>query len=635
MARSRKPRAVAPENALRADLASMRARIEAAVLPSSAASPRARKSAVRPPLAPKSAALKSLTTTFNLSPFETGLLLLCAAVELDSETAALCGQAVGREPAVVNFALASRVLDDAHWSALLPTAPLRYWRLVEIDSRRDAALVQARLSPSERLLHHLAGLAYLDEGLHPQLSAVPPADHLWATHAEVATRVASHLEERPDSAFVLTGADQRSRRDVVARAGAARNLRVFALRAEDIPADAAERDRFVRLWMREALLAPALLLVEGATGPNLAPLADRLNTAFVISADEQVTAGLKPFVRLHLRQPGARERRDWWRAALGRRKLQDGATVDALATTFPLHPEQIDAAVNGAASDAPEALWEAGRLQARPALGELAQRIEPAAAWNDLVLPPAQMQLLRQIAMHVRQRLKVYDDWGFGAATRGLGVSALFAGVSGTGKTMAAEVLAAELRLDLYRIDLSQVVSKYIGETEKNLKRVFDAAEGGGVVLLFDEADALFGRRSEVKDSHDRYANIEVSYLLQRMEAYRGLAILTTNQRSALDGAFLRRLRFVVEFPFPDASGRAEIWRRVFPAQTPTEGLDAARLARLNVAGGNIRNIAVNAAFLAADAGRSVTPADVLSAARSEYSKLDKTLTDAEIRDWV
>ena len=598
MAKSRKPRGRDPQDALRADLAAVRARLEAAVAPSSGASPRARTKAARPPLPVKSAALESLTATFNLSTFETGLLLLCAAVELDSQAAALCGQLGGREPAAVSFALASRVLDDAHWSALLPTAPLRYWRLVEVESRRDAALVQARLSPSERILHHLAGLVYLDEGLHAQLSAVPPAGHLWTTHADVAARVASHLEERPETAFVITGADPRSRRDVVARACADRNMRVFALRAEDIPADAADRDRFVRTWMRESLLAPALLLVEGAASPHLAPLADRLNTALVITADEQVAGGLKPFVRLHLPQPGARERRGWWHAALGRRRLQDGVTVDALAATFPLHPEQIAAAVNGAASDAPDALWEAGRLEARPAIGDLAQRIEPAATWDDLVLPPAQTQVLRQIAMHVRQRFKVYDDWGFGAATRGLGVSALFAGVSGTGKTMAAEVLAAELRLDLYRIDLSQVVSKYIGETEKNLKRVFDAAEGGGVVLLFDEADALFGRRSEVKDSHDRYANIEVSYLLQRMEAYRGLAILTTNQRSALDNAFLRRLRFVVEFPFPDASGRAEIWRRVFPAATPTEGLDVTRLARLNVAGGNIRNIAVNAAFL-------------------------------------
>jgi SpoVK/Ycf46/Vps4 family AAA+-type ATPase len=199
---------------------------------------------------------------------------------------------------------------------------------------------------------------------------------------------------------------------------------------------------------------------------------------------------------------------------------------------------------------------------------------------------------------------------------------------------MAGEVLANELRLDLYRIDLSAVVSKYIGETEKNLRRVFDAAETGGAILLFDEADALFGRRSEVKDSHDRYANIEVSYLLQRMEAYRGLAILTTNQKQALDPAFLRRIRFVVQFPFPDNAQRAGIWRRIFPKETPTRDLVPAKLARLNIAGGNIRNIALNAAFLAADDQQPVAMRHIARAARGEYSKLEKPLTDAEIGGW-
>ena len=199
---------------------------------------------------------------------------------------------------------------------------------------------------------------------------------------------------------------------------------------------------------------------------------------------------------------------------------------------------------------------------------------------------------------------------------------------------MAGEVLARELNLDLYRIDLSQVVNKYIGETEKNLRRVFDAAEESGAILLFDEADALFGKRSEVKDSHDRYANIEISYLLQRMEAYSGLAILTTNMKSALDTAFLRRLRFVVQFPFPDAALRAEIWRRVFPAPTPTEGLDFGQLARLQVSGGNIRNMALNAAFLAAEANQPVGMGHLLHAAKSEYAKLERPLAEAEIGGW-
>jgi SpoVK/Ycf46/Vps4 family AAA+-type ATPase len=236
----------------------------------------------------------------------------------------------------------------------------------------------------------------------------------------------------------------------------------------------------------------------------------------------------------------------------------------------------------------------------------------------------------------VRHRARVYEEWGFAARTaRGLGITALFEGPSGTGKTMAAEVLAHALDLDLYRIDLSGVVSKYIGETEKNLAQLFAAAEGSGAILFFDEADALFGKRSEVRDSHDRYANIEVSYLLQRMESYRGLAILTSNLKSALDGAFLRRLRFIVHFPFPDAASRAQIWQRIFPGDTPTRALQPERLAQLNVSGGHIRNIALCAAFSAAERGEPVTMQHVLHGTRLEYAKLEKPLADAEIRGWM
>jgi SpoVK/Ycf46/Vps4 family AAA+-type ATPase len=260
----------------------------------------------------------------------------------------------------------------------------------------------------------------------------------------------------------------------------------------------------------------------------------------------------------------------------------------------------------------------------------------PAAGWDDLILPAPQKRMLRQLADQVSYRLKVYETWGFsGTGRRGLGVSALFAGGSGTGKTMAAEVLAGALKLDLYRIDLSAVISKYIGETEKNLRQVFDAAEEGGVVLLFDEADALFGKRSEVKDSHDRYANIEVSYLLQRMEAYQGLAILTTNLKSSMDKAFQRRLRFIVHFPFPDAAQREAIWRRAFPAKTPTAGVEPALLSQLNVSGGNIRNIALNAAFLAAAANTPVGMDHLLEAAHLEAQKIERPLADVETRGWV
>jgi SpoVK/Ycf46/Vps4 family AAA+-type ATPase len=215
-----------------------------------------------------------------------------------------------------------------------------------------------------------------------------------------------------------------------------------------------------------------------------------------------------------------------------------------------------------------------------------------------------------------------------------LGLSALFSGASGTGKTMAAGTLARELDRDLYQIDLATVISKYIGETEKHLRKIFDAADRSGAILLFDEADALFGKRSQVRDSHDRYANLEVSYLLQRMESYRGIAILTTNMQNALDTAFQRRLRFVAHFPFPDEPSRQRIWRKVFPAAAPTADLDYERLAQLNVTGGSIRNIAILAAFLAADAGTAITMRSIQEAARTEYAKLDKPLSPAETRGW-
>ena len=355
-------------------------------------------------------------------------------------------------------------------------------------------------------------------------------------------------------------------------------------------------------------------------------------------------------ITFNVGKPTPSEQRRLWHDALGKVAPRLNGQVDALVSQFSLSAGSIESvcaevlgrAVIDAQSDSKLAdnmgvmLWEGCRTQVSPRLEGLAQRIEPVARWNDLVLPEYQRQVLSEVAVHVRQRSKVYESWGFAnKSSRGLGISAPFSGPSGTGKTMAAEVLANELNLDLYGIDLSSVVSKYIGETEKNLRRVFDASEEGGVILLFDEADSLFGKRSEVKDSHDRYANIEVSYLLQRMESYRGLAILTTNMQNALDTAFLRRIRFIVQFPFPDVAQRTEIWRRSFPAEAPTEGLDANKLARLGVAGGNIHNIAMYAAFLAADASEPVHMKHLVRAARVEYAKLEKHLTEAEIGDWV
>ena len=277
--------------------------------------------------------------------------------------------------------------------------------------------------------------------------------------------------------------------------------------------------------------------------------------------------------------------------------------------------------------------YGACRRQASRRLAELAQKLFPPHGWDDLVLDQARLAQLQEICDQVRQRERVLGAWGFGAKlATGRGLSALFTGPPGTGKTMAAGVMANELHLDLYRIDLSQVVSKYIGETEKNLSRIFAEAESSGTVLLFDEADALFGKRTEIGDAHDRYANIETSYLLQRMEEYEGIAILASNLRQNMDEAFLRRLRFVVEFPFPDAAHRRRIWQGHLRGGAPlADDLDVDLLAeRLAVSGGNIRNIVVAAAYLAAASGEPIGMAQLLRAARGEFEKVGKLWRDIE-----
>jgi SpoVK/Ycf46/Vps4 family AAA+-type ATPase len=266
-------------------------------------------------------------------------------------------------------------------------------------------------------------------------------------------------------------------------------------------------------------------------------------------------------------------------------------------------------------------------------LGELAVKIEPNYGWDDIVLPEDQREQLREICSQARYRHRVFGEWEFGRKlSGGKGLIALFSGPPGTGKTMAAEVIASELRLELYKIDLSQVVSKYIGETEKNLDRIFAEARTSNAILFFDEADALFGKRSEVKDAHDRYANIEIGYLLQKMEEYEGIAILATNLRGNLDEAFVRRMQFIVELPLPDEEERRQIWEKVWPAAVPrSPQLDLAILARrFEVPGGNIRNIALAAAFLAAGEGGVVTHSHLLRATRREYQKMGKILVDRE-----
>lgn len=657
----------ANQRSLMAAIAQVRQRLEDKIANSDTMSAQPTESNPQPS---EGFAIDQLCAIFGLSPFERELLLLCAGMELDAVFASLCGTAQGdMQRAYPTFSLSLAALSDPHWDAIAPKSPLRRWQLIDVGAGKALTLSPLRID--ERILHYLTGIQHLDERLAGIVKAAKPREALVPSHQQLAdqiTRLWSSKLRQPNLPIVQLYGDETVGKQAIAAAACTElGLNLHVLSPAALPTNPGELNALMRLWEREAILSHSALLIdmdeldgsdsvrEGA----IARLIEDLNSPILLSSRDRRRSKQRPLVTLEVRQPTSSEQALLWHHSLDSVVPDLNGHVDRLSAQFNLSSlaiRTVCAAAIGQAegigdrgqgiafnssllpppSSLQSTLWDLCRAQARPRLDDLAQRIESGSTWDDLVLPEAQKQILREVAAHVRQRAKVYESWGFAdKGGRGLGISALFAGASGTGKTMAADVLAQELRLDLYRIDLSSVVSKYIGETEKNLRRVFDAAEAGGVILLFDEADALFGKRSEVKDSHDRYANMEVSYLLQRMESYRGLAILTTNLKDALDVAFLRRLRFVVKFPFPDVEQRAEIWRRVFPPQTPTVGLDVKKLARLNVAGGNIRNIALNAAFLAAEAGEPVQMQHLLRAAHSEYAKLERSLTEAEIKGWL
>jgi hypothetical protein len=598
-------------------------------------------------------ALETLQRTFNLSDFERDVLLLSAGVELDTDFArsfaTAAGIPLGHLP---TFGIAMTMLEGAHWSALSPGSPLRRWRL--IDLMEGQTLTGSGLRIEERVLHYLVGLAYLDDRLAGIVRMSEPPASLAPSHQQWADGIIQAWVKGQSSAMPtliqFIGDASRDSESIAAMAAHAVGLQLAVVRGSAIPASARERDDLIRIWEREAALGSLALFIDcddSGTSEDIRSVSDfvgNLASPVMVGSTRRLDLSGQSSIQIEVVSPARHERRAMWAQALDARGISLNGQLDTLVDEFSLdaagiHGVTSEFAFANALADPNRAaakLWDLCRERVRPRMDGIAHRIDPAASWDDLVLPEMQKKILHDVAVHVRHRGQVYDDWGFASkGRRGLGISALFAGPSGTGKTMAAEVLARELRLELYRIDLSQVVSKYIGETEKNLGALFDAAEGGGVILLFDEADALFGKRSEVRDSHDRYANIEVSYLLQRMEAFGGLAILTTNLKASLDDAFLRRIRFVVQFPFPDADARAAIWRRIFPAETPLDGLDYVKLSRLSVAGGSVRNIAMNAAFAAAHSGEPVRMRHLLQAARSEVSKQERTLSDAEIRGWV
>lgn len=613
-------------------------------------------------------ALEILARLFRLGPFERDVLLLCLAPEIDANFERLFAyvqdDAARKYPtpglAVQLFSCAAASEDG--WVHFAPDAPLRRFRLVHTEAIPGAGCRNEVLRLDRRIGSYLLGVNFLDEQSAVFLRPVEDPGPLGPDQEQIVQRLERRLRAWKDRdrtpGMNLTGTAGVGSMAVARQLCARIGVSLYALDPFRLPASAAERQACYRLLERESLLLPCAYYID-CTELDHANRADAAQVlelmqgvrAFLFAASREPLSSERPLITIRVQKSNPRAQLAVWKTHLGgpeagpNAEPANGATntfLTKLIEQFHFSPQQIHRVVRSAREAAalrnPEApalteddLWIAARGQAVRLIEGLAEKIEPKRSLEELVLPQEPLQQIREIASQVEQRGRVYEQWGFGAKlSRGRGIAALFAGPSGTGKTMAAEVLARHLELDLYRIDLAGVISKYIGETEKNLKRVFDAAEESGAILFFDEADALFGKRSEVRDSHDRYANIEINYLLQRMEDYRGLAILATNKKSLLDQAFLRRLRFLVDFPFPSAADRVRIWRGAFPPEAELEPLDYEYLGRLEIAGGNISNIALNAAFLAAGEGVPIHMHHILTAARREYDKIDKLVLESE-----
>jgi hypothetical protein len=592
--------------------------------------------------------LRRLARTFTLEPLDVELLLVALAPDLDPRFERLYGYLhddVSRRRASVGLALELSGAGEgsgpgrARFGQL---APLVAGGLLVVEEVDRPFLTRSVRVP-DRVAAHLLGDASPDPAVEA-LAIVPVAHEAAGTDALEgglrAGALLAYVRERIGTAAVTVAARALGRvgpppvvvdlgrlgpgddsREIAAAAIREARLRDTGLVAGPLDLLAERGAGAVRAWAE----ARCPVILHGSRGWD--PAWSR-TVPFLLDAD----------------LPPAAERRAVWLAALPAEASPEvGASVAALP--FRLAPEAVARAAEAGRLAAAAAgrdldvsdVAAGARAQNAAGLERLARRVEPRVAWDDLVLPADTVQQLRELTGRARHRDLVLDEWGLARTSlKGRGVTALFAGDSGTGKTMSAEVIAGALGLDLYVIDLSTVVDKYIGETEKNLDRVFTEADRVNGVLLFDEADAIFGKRSEVKDARDRYANVEVAYLLQRMEQFDGMAVLTTNLRANVDEAFLRRLDAIVDFPVPEIEDRRRLWARNLSAGVPkADDIDVDFLARrFKLSGGNIRNVAVGAAFLAADAGRAMTMEDLVRETAREYRKLGRLCVEAEFGPW-
>lgn len=605
------------------------------------------------------ALFQQLGARFQLSQQELDAILIALAPEIDARYerifAYLQDDVNRKRPSVdliLDLLCGSPEEKLAARGLFAARAPLRGHRLIELLGEDRTALARREAALNSGVVTFLLGGEELDGKLaqFAVRAETPPGRQAPRGLSRMARRAAA--AKTPLCLYFL-GGDESEKRDAAAALATEMGCPLLIADLSRAARLSGDLEQSMRELARDAHLRDAIVLLE------------RVDTIVDESARDAIFQALPSFhsvvVVSSAREPGARQSRtrgmatiafpvpDWrerrraWQGALAAHGGRPNAErLDALAECFHFDRAQITATAEDAASLAlqrgerlaADHVFESARVRSGHELASLTRKIAPAHGWDDIVLPSEELEQLREIGRRVTRRHHVLGQWGFARKlSSGKGVNALFHGHTGTGKTMAAEVVARELRLDLYKIDLAGVVSKYIGETEKNLDRIFAAAEHGNAILLFDEADALFGKRSQVRDSHDRYANLEVSYLLQKMEQYEGVSILATNLRQNLDDAFLRRLTFTISFPFPDEASRAQIWARVWPREAPlAANVDPHWLAaRFLLSGGNIRNVALAAAYLAVEDGGAIALSHVLRAVRAEFQKMGKTLAPSDL----
>ncbi|MGH8479385.1 MAG: AAA family ATPase [Gammaproteobacteria bacterium] len=621
--------------------------------------------------------LAALATAFDLDPFDLDVLVIALAPEFDLRYerlyAFLQDDVTRRRPSVdlvLNLlceTVEARLVRRARFAADAPLCRSGLLHLVPDPQNAQPPLLAHFLKLDDPIASWLLGQEGADPLLAPFCRCIEARLSLDRIRmGENRKRGLSALVRQADTGgeplklyfHGPAGTGKRSTAEALAQACASRLL---CTDIRSVLRGGEGFEPFCRRLRREAWLQQALLLIEGVDALAADGHEDqtRLLCELVVGStgpliltgsdpDWAVRSGLPGVIELSFGMPDFADRRALWQTHLGPAAASlPSADLDTIAQRFRLTPGQIaDAcdvarsrarwhAVTNGEAQTPEGieptldhLMHAARAESGHALARVARKLAPKYRWADLILPDDQRAQLQEICLQYTYRTTVYGDWGFDRKlSLGKGLNVLFSGPPGTGKTMAAEVIANALGLDLYKIDLSQVVSKYIGDTEKNLDRIFAAAEDANAILFFDEADALFGKRSEVKDAHDRYANIEVGYLLQKMEEYQGIAILATNLRGHLDEAFVRRMQAIVELPFPDEVYRHRIWKGVFPREAPIgEDVDLDLLAReVRLAGGNIKNIGLASAFYAASDGGVIHMPHLLRAVYREHQKLGRT----------